>query len=791
MSERTRQPTPFHLLGRATPLLGRERELAALEDTLDACLRGSARAVLLSAPAGVGKSRVRHELVHRATTAHPELEVWMGRGNPTRAGAPFSLLMPALRHALGLLDGEPAHVLRDSLRTRMGLYFPDEADQERVTLFIGHILGLPFDDPDNVLLRSARQDVHLMIHQLRQAFVDLLAVESALRPVLIVLEDMHWGDTPSLAFLDFALAELPDRPWMVLALGRPEARALHPELWTRTAALDLPLEGLPADLMRLRAREALRGDEGAVTRVVEGAHGNMRLLEERIRAAARGDGGEASVEALSRARLEALSPDLQRVLRAASTFGRSFRPGGVQALLGTTPTAEVRRMLGELAERELVARRDEGLPGEEEWGFRSDPLREAAYAATPDAEREAWHRLAGEWLLAQGEGCWLTLAIHFEKGKAVQHVQAALLNASRQALEAGDFAAAVARVERAMTWNPPEDMRGELRLTQARAHRCRGETDLAGKRATEALGLLPQGSTAWFQALEEAISAIGDLGGYQRVSAWTRQALTARPGKNAASAQVLCLCAGVRYLSQTGSRAFAEDVLHRIEPLLEDGDALDPLAVAQLRRVLAGRARHEGDLSGDLLGYQAAMHAFERAGDVRNAANARVSVGFAYIELGDYAKAEAELRSAMAMAERLRIAFVATRARQNLCLVLMHQGLLDEARALARQVIGEIQTLRMARFEGWTRIYLARIELARQDFHEAEAQSRRAADMLVAAPPARAGALAALARALVGLGRLEEAHEAISEAMRVFQTTRSVEEYEALIRLLHAEVFEA
>jgi len=796
MSSSERPNMSFQVLGRTLPFIGREGALETLEADFRACLGGQARLTLLTGAAGEGKSRLRHEFCHRIAVSHPEAEVWMGRANPLRQGSPFGVLAPAIRNGLGLLEGEPLDSLRQSLHTRLGLLFSEEEERQRIAIFLGEMAGVPFPDEDSLLLRAARHEPLLMVHQMRQAFASWLAAEAQLRPLLLVMEDAHWADPPTFAFLEFALMEV-GAPWMALVIGREETEAVFPGLWQRPGVAVRRLDVLPEEVLQAHARVALegRGDDATVTRLTRAASGNFRQLEELVRFTVDGrplpteiPGAHGLAAALARARFESLRVEHRRTLSAASLFGRSFRSGGVWAVLSPSPKADVRRWLEQLHDAELVTRRNEGLPGEEEWGFRNDDLREVALASLPAEERAMCHQLAGEWLLARGERDALALAENFERSQTTDEAVSAFFQASRQALNAGDARGAVARAERGILLAPRSAARGALRLIQAEAHRHLGESDLAGKRATEAISVLPQGTQGWFRALEEAINAMGRHGSYQRVSAWSRQAMSARPEPDAVSSQVICLCAGLRHLYQAGSHAFAEDVLHRVEVLAGDVDSLEPLAAAQLHRVMAARARHQGDLSGDLLGYQAAMRAFERAGDVHSACNAKVSVGFAYLELGEIDTGEMELREALTQAERLRVDEVATRARQNLALARFQQNRLSEARGLAARVIQESLVQANPRFAAWTRIYLSQIAAKQEDFVVAEAEGRAAAMYFSAAPPARAGALAAQARGLVGLGRAEEAREAMIEAMRVFQTMRGIEEFESHVRLMNAEV---
>ncbi|HEX3483387.1 MAG TPA: serine/threonine-protein kinase, partial [Kofleriaceae bacterium] len=96
------------LLGRPTSCVGRDWELGALAGILDECLEEpAARVAVVTAAAGMGKSRLRAEFVSRVRERHPELAIWVGRGDSLRAGSTLDLLAQALRGALGLHDGEP------------------------------------------------------------------------------------------------------------------------------------------------------------------------------------------------------------------------------------------------------------------------------------------------------------------------------------------------------------------------------------------------------------------------------------------------------------------------------------------------------------------------------------------------------------------------------------------------------------------------------------------------------------------------------------------------------------
>ncbi len=326
------------LLGKPTACVGRDREIGALAELFRACVEGpTSEAALVTASPGVGKSRVGHELVRLLRQRHTPLEVWVGYGDALRAGSAFALIGQALAGAAGVVDGEPLDARRAKLSARVARHVP-ERSVGRVTEFLGEIVGIPFPDDESPVLRAARQDAMIMNEHLEQAFRDFLRAETEAQPVLLVLENLHWGDLPTVRFVDTALRELKDRPFMVLALGRPEVHDTFPHLWNERGLTEIRLRELSDRASEKLVRQALGGGVGAdtVSRIVALADGNAFYLEELIRAVTEGRGAELppTVLAMVSARLEGLEGEARRVLRAASVFGEVFWRGGTAALLG-------------------------------------------------------------------------------------------------------------------------------------------------------------------------------------------------------------------------------------------------------------------------------------------------------------------------------------------------------------------------------------------------------------------------------------------------------------------------
>lgn len=784
------------LLGKRTPFVGRDRELRALEDLFDECVdQPVARAALVTAAAGVGKSRLRKELeerLERAERGRAPVEIWLGRGEPMRAGAPFGLLGQVVRRCARMQDGEPLEARRQKLEDRVARRVA-EADRGRVAEFLGAMVGTPFPDEQSVQLRAARRDPVLMGDQIRRAFVDFLDAECRAQPVVLLLEDLHWGDQPSLEHVGAALRLLADRPLLVVGFARPEVDDLFPRLWAGAEATTMRLGALPPRPCERLVREVLgaAADDATVARVVARAAGNAFFLEELVRAVAEGRGDHLpdTVLAIVQSRLEGLAPEERRVLRAASVLGQVFWRGAALSLLGGEERAPaLDAWLSGLSAREWIARRPESsLRGELEYGFRHALVREAAYDMLTDEDRALGHRLAGGWLEAAGEHDAAVLAEHFERGGELGRAAGCYARAAEQALAGNDLGGVVRSADRAVRCGAEGELLGAVSLARAEAHRFRGELDDAELWATEALTLLREGSPGWYAALKVATTAALKRSRTERVPALLA-ALVARWSDEAPEpAQVAAVAWAAALLFLTGRYADAGSLMARVEPVA-DRFAGDPQIAGTIAWSRATAALFvEGDLNRHRARLEEAIACFDRSGDLRGACGQRANAGFACNELGAYGEAAALLRASLSDAERMGLRNIAASARQNLGAALARLGELSEARAVETEAVRSFAAMQEPRMEGASRAYLAGILLSAGDVAAAEAEARRAVAMLEVARPLLPHALATLADALLAAGRREEALAEARRAAEILKEIGQLEEGEALVRVVHAE----
>ena len=502
------------LLGKPTPCVGREAELSSLEAQLASCIEESeARAVLVTAPPGAGKSRLRHELLRRIERRGEAVTILAGRGDAMSAGAPYGILAAAIRVLAGVGSSDAKEEQRRRLRDRVGQHV-DEADRERVVRFVGELCLVPFPDEDLPMLQTARQQPKIMADCLRRAVLDWLAAECGAGPLLVVLDDLHWGDALTVSVVDTALREQAGTPFFVLALARPEVHETFPRLWSDHRTQEIVLRGLSRKACGRLIREVLGKDvpRAALDRAIDQSAGNALFLEELIRSIAEGKAGGApeTVVAMLQARIGRLPAGPRRALSAASVFGQTFWGGGVARVLGLPAASrEVGDWLSALIDEELIQPSPASrLPGEKEHGFRHALMRDAAYGLLTPSDVATGHRLAGEFLEAIGEPDAAVVADHFERGGDPERAATSYLRAAEESLLRGDYTGGRRLSGRGIGCAPEGEARSRLNGVACYAEVYVAYFDTAMSRsetARAAFSQLRPGSLGWCHAVVGAI----------------------------------------------------------------------------------------------------------------------------------------------------------------------------------------------------------------------------------------------------------------------------------------------
>jgi tetratricopeptide (TPR) repeat protein len=369
--------------GGLTPLVGRQPELRRLQALWDTARSGRGAFVLLRGETGIGKSRLIQEL-----REHMPLDG--GRGlrfqcwsQPCGAVPPPPVeLLQRLLHS-SREGAAPRHP--EAWATRLGA---SGLPEEQVRL-LGLLLSLPVPEGSPVLRFTPER----RLEKTYEALVELLLRVARQRPILLVVEDLHWADSSWLALLGLLFGRLEGARLLVVLSARPE---FHPSWPSRADFHRLTLERLPAELATALVKKVAHGKplpEETVRALVEKTDGIPLFIEEMTRLALE-EGEVASIpdtlHELLLARLDRLPSRQKELARLGAVVGRDFSLELLVAVLEREP-AELRRELAGLVEAGLLEEQREEPDGPG-YQFRHALFQEAAYQSLTRGERRLHHR---------------------------------------------------------------------------------------------------------------------------------------------------------------------------------------------------------------------------------------------------------------------------------------------------------------------------------------------------------------------------------------------------------------
>jgi class 3 adenylate cyclase/tetratricopeptide (TPR) repeat protein len=422
------------------PLIGRERELRALDEALDDVLKSpQARLALVVGPAGIGKSRLVFEFLERARTRMPALNVLRGRCLSSGHGITYWALGEIVRQASGISLDTPPDEAATRLEEMVGSLFGQDAEGQadigKVVFAMATTAGIYVADNPLDRIRPIA-----VANELGRAWPRFASAEARRAPTVLFIEDLHWADDQLLATLEHIVGRS-EGPLLVLTTARPEFVAEHPAFAAaREAATSVSLRALD-ERDEEKLVEALLGWESlppALRRpLLERAEGNPFFLEQLVdglidAGAVARDGNEwqfrseapatlpDTIHGVLASRIDRLSSAEKRALQEASVVGRTFwAPALAEAM---DEAALIPALDGLEAKGLIVVRSTSSVAGEAEYMFKHALLREVALTGIPLARRARSHARAGAWLeRLAGEGDEAVLEV------VADHYRAALL----------------------------------------------------------------------------------------------------------------------------------------------------------------------------------------------------------------------------------------------------------------------------------------------------------------------------------------------------------------------------
>jgi tetratricopeptide (TPR) repeat protein len=303
------------------------------------------------------------------------------------------------------------------------------------------------------------------------------------RPLVMIVEDVHWAEPTLLDFLEYLVAFSSGQPILLVCIARPEFVEARPaSVAPQPNRSLLVLDALSDAEARQLVESAGADDLGPRTmaRIVETAEGNPLFLEQLVAVGA--ESGEAAlpstIQAVLAARIDRLEPGERAVLEHASIQGRSFYAGAVEELLAERDRAAISTQLVSLVQQQLVRADRSDVPGQDAFRFAHALIREAAYQGLPKQRRAELHERVARWLEARPGTHDETVGHHLgeayrqlaelgpvgERERALAAAAAERLAAAADAaLLRGDPPAGARLLERAESVLEPDDAaRGEL-----------------------------------------------------------------------------------------------------------------------------------------------------------------------------------------------------------------------------------------------------------------------------------------------------------------------------------------
>jgi class 3 adenylate cyclase/tetratricopeptide (TPR) repeat protein len=564
--------------GLEAPFLGRDPELRTVKELLHASAeRRAPRLVLVSGPAGVGKSRMGWEF-RKYVDGLAEAIFWhQGRCLSYGEGVAFWALAEIVRQRFGIAEEDAAEVAASKLAQRLPEFVPDAAEQAYVGPRLARLLGVSYPGgPEGTLSREE-------LFAGWRLFFERLADVS---PTILLIEDAQHADPALLDFLDHLVDWARTSPIYVLMLARPEldqrrggwasgrnrtALTLDPlDARSMDALVDALVPGMPASAVEAIAAQAQGNPLFAVETVrslidrdvVVPIEGVYRLV---------GDVGALSVpdslHALLAARLDALDPQLRALVADAAVLGSSFPPEALIAVSGRDAAA-VDAGLAELLRREVFEISADPLsPQRGDYHFSQSLLRQVAYDTLSRRDRKTRH-------LAVAAHLRTTFANDGEEISEVvaRHYLDALAAVPDDSDAAGIRAEAIAALLKAAD-------RAQRSGAPARAAESYGEAaELAEQSASDA-----SDAAAWWERAAETVSPAADFDAAVAYAERAR-ALYAANGQDRAVARADVLVA--RSLRRAGRHADAKQRLAAALAVLSSEPDHDTVRAMQERATL-------------------------------------------------------------------------------------------------------------------------------------------------------------------------------------------------------------
>jgi hypothetical protein len=638
------------------PFVGRDPELAQVLSAFERS-RLDATPVLVSitGPPGIGKSRLRREVMARISAQAGAPHIVLQRSEAYGQGHALGAAADVLRAIIGLPKGATGTEAERAIVSRLGPSTRNELTAKNRELLARLLANETL--PEGLDPRGSRDVLWL-------AMTDLVLQVTSNEQTAILVEDLQWADPESIGWLDHMLGRATNKALVVMALVRPEFWPEHSNRFQGRDHVRIELRPISRGASRAIAR-AMVGEtasEEVVIRIADQAGGLPLFAEElaRLSATGRDTAHAPTIEAAIQVSLDALDEQSRDAVGRLSVFGLTCWDAALEAL--AMPRAEsVMKSL--VASEILLEQNVSRFTGTREWVFKHALVREVAYASLGELERKELHGLAANWLSSMGEDS-ATVAGHYNLGGQQARAAEHWARAAQRALATNALADAMTMAERALTFaedKPSAFVRASYldeawsRLDPRASDRESAILSMEDNVYDEASSLRARGARARYDDARGSGEGIDE-----------RLAETRDHAKNLGlhDEEARCSAALAARLAFAGRFADAESEVQRLLKLAEQEHISAAAVDAYQTQAIIRQTR--GAVGSALSSRRNAAGAARSAGLKEREAMLMTNLGFALTTIGARQEARATLETGLALADAIGSQGAVRHAQMNL-----------------------------------------------------------------------------------------------------------------------------
>jgi class 3 adenylate cyclase/tetratricopeptide (TPR) repeat protein len=380
------------LRSQTLPLVGRDSVLAALMERWALAEQGSGQVALVSGEPGIGKSRLVQALAEQVRR-RPATVVYL-QCSPQRESSVLHPILERLRAAARAFNGREPVAALERLKRLLGRGM---AATDGAVALLADLMGLT-----GAHTQAAPPDAQRQRDLLLQALAGILERLALIRPLLLVLEDVHWIDPTSLQLLELVIGRMRRWPMLLVATYRPEFAL---DCRDQSHVANIEVQPIDTDNSGRLVRKVPGGGhltDAVVDGIVARSDGVPLFIEELTKAvldaaapasSPRGNGEGAtavptSLQASLMARLDRIGRP-RELARIAAALGRQFTLDQLCAVVPERDPEALRSELHRLVEAELIV--PAASPPSDSYAFRHALIQDAAYGSLLRSERRALH----------------------------------------------------------------------------------------------------------------------------------------------------------------------------------------------------------------------------------------------------------------------------------------------------------------------------------------------------------------------------------------------------------------